>query len=170
MAARRDSTNSGGALLMSPAPLWATRMKFGVAGGVGGMEAVGGRIVNDIAAIRINSEEMRASFMDGLWAVRLPARGSVRQFEIGNWKFWMEGSPERGLDGRDAGGLGGVGLSAVLTILLFACCGESERQRTGRSPCPPLSKRQKPCRSEDRRYRRAGGHDENGGVVAAREE
>ena len=60
---------------MSPAPLWATRMKFGGAGAVGGIEAVWVRIADDIAAIRINNDEMGASFMLGLRAVRLPARG-----------------------------------------------------------------------------------------------
>jgi hypothetical protein len=52
-------------------------MKFGGGGaiGVGGIEAVWVRIVNVVATTRINNEEMRANFMDGLRAVRLPARG-----------------------------------------------------------------------------------------------
>ena len=44
---------------MSPAPLWATRMKLGA--GVGGMDAVWVWVVSDIAAIRMKSEEMVAS-------------------------------------------------------------------------------------------------------------
>jgi hypothetical protein len=63
---------------------------LGGGGALGGIEAVWVRVVSDIAAIRTNKEEMRVSFMDGLRAVRLLARGSVRQIEIGNWKFQME--------------------------------------------------------------------------------
>ena len=62
---------------MSPAPLWATRMKFGGGGAVGGITAVWVRIPNVVATTRIKNEEMRTSFMDGLRAVLVADAGLV---------------------------------------------------------------------------------------------
>ncbi len=83
---------------MSPAPLWATRMKFGGGGAVRGIGAVWVRIANSIATIRINNEEMRVSFMVASGPAVDGAGVSVRQFEIGNWRFRVEG--RRGLTGE----------------------------------------------------------------------
>src|ERR1700719_3506761 len=45
-------------------------------------------------------------------------------------------SDTHALDRRDAGASSGLGLTDILTKLLCARCGVSERQRTGRIACP----------------------------------
>ncbi len=79
-AAGLDELGREGAFaVVSPAPLWATRMKFRGWGAVGAacIGAVWVRIANVVATTRINNEEMRVSFMDGLRAVLVADAGLV---------------------------------------------------------------------------------------------
>ena len=51
------------------------------------------------------------------------------------------------LDRRDAGVPGGLGLAEILTNLLCARCGVSERQKTGKIACPTKGEETRACRA-----------------------